>query len=575
VHRPLRVAIVGLGPKGMFALERLTYHADRMRRARSIEVDLFEPHPVPGAGPIYDTGQPEYLRMNFPAAQINAWDTAGAVVPASERCSFLDWHACRHGGSEVESYPSRALVGRYLSDCCGLLMSNAPRTVTLRLRAERVEGLRISEAEWELTSAGGVGRYDEVLIATGHEQDWAGGLRAGWRHAAKLVPAVFPVQRWLSRDHVVPGSVVGVRGFALTFIDVALALTEGRGGAFEACIDHPYRLRYLGAEGEIARILPFTRTGRPMLAKPTSAATVDLPALEDLAQVGREQILALGPTFDLHADLLPTIASTAGAALLAAQGARAGARALSRTSQMLQNSLRESCRGVVPQVEVGAAEELDRSLAIGAGLRAPDRDWALGHAWRTLYPALVTRLSADGLTPEAWPSFRRLAAQMERLAFGPSPQNAAKLLALIDAGRVRLNHVQGGRLETRNQITQLCSVGAESRLDCVVDAVLPGPGARGSKNALIDHLIADGHARISAGRRGLEVREDGSSVGRDGDVAPGLALSGRLTEDSVIGNDTLSRTLHPLSDLWAQRIIRRAEAPRSSAADERLVGSSG
>jgi uncharacterized NAD(P)/FAD-binding protein YdhS len=559
----------------MFALERLTYHADRLRRVQSIAVDLFEPHPLPGAGPVYDTGQPEYLRINFPAAQINVWDPAGAVVPASERCSFVEWHAHHYGDADVESYPSRALVGRYLSDCCGLLMSNAPRTVTLRLRAERVEGLRRSQVEWELRSVSGVRRYDEVLIATGHERDWAGSLRVGWRHAAKLVPAVFPVQRWLSRDQVAPGSVVGVRGFALTFIDAALALTEGRGGAFEAAAEHPYRLRYVGGEEQIARIFPFARTGRPMLAKPTRAATADLPMLEDLAQVGREQILALSPALDLYADLLPTIASMAGAALRLAQGVGAGARAVSSTSQTFETVLREACRGVAPPVDVGPAEELDRSLAVGAGLRAPDRDWALGHAWRALYPALVTRLSADGLAPEAWPSFRRLAAQMERLAFGPSPQNAAKLLALIDAGRVQLNHVRGGRLETRNRITQLCSAGVESSLDCVVDAVLPGPGARGSHSVLIERLVADGHARIPAGRRGLEVREDGSCMARDGKVAPGLALSGRLTEDSVIGNDTLSRTLHSLSDLWAQRIVRRAEAPRSSAADRLLLRASG
>ena len=45
---PHRVAIVGLGPKGLFALERLLDHA---RAGAPLQVDIYEPHPAPGAGP--------------------------------------------------------------------------------------------------------------------------------------------------------------------------------------------------------------------------------------------------------------------------------------------------------------------------------------------------------------------------------------------------------------------------------------------------------------------------------------------------------------------------------------------
>ena len=45
---PLRVAIVGLGPKGLFALERLLDHLDGGPPA---VIDVYEPHRAPGAGP--------------------------------------------------------------------------------------------------------------------------------------------------------------------------------------------------------------------------------------------------------------------------------------------------------------------------------------------------------------------------------------------------------------------------------------------------------------------------------------------------------------------------------------------
>ena len=51
---------------------------------------------------------------------------------------------------------------------------------------------------------------------------------------------------------------------------------------------------------------------------------------------------------------------------------------------------------------------------------------------------------------------------------------------------------------------------------------------------------------------------DGSCRARDGSITPGLAAIGRPTEDSVIGNDTLSRSLHPQADRWARRVTRRS-----------------
>jgi hypothetical protein len=81
---------------------------------------------------------------------------------------------------------------------------------------------------------------------------------------------------------------------------------------------------------------------------------------------------------------------------------------------------------------------------------------------------------------------------------------------------------------------------------------------RGAHNQLLSRLIVEGHARILAGGRGVEVRYDGSCLNADGAVTAGLATIGRPTEDSVIGNDTLDRALHPLADHWACRVVQRA-----------------
>jgi diaminopimelate decarboxylase len=150
---------------------------------------------------------------------------------------------------------------------------------------------------------------------------------------------------------------------------------------------------------------------------------------------------------------------------------------------------------------------------------------------------------------------------MERVAFGPPPMNAAKIAALIDAGIVDPTHVRGARLESDGGRTRLCSDAGAVPVDVVVDAVLAPPGAIGVVDPLVEQLLDAGDVRVLDGRRGIEVDEAAGCVGASGSPTEGLAAAGRMTEDSVIGNDTLSRTLHPQLDAWAARIAARAREP--------------
>ena len=520
----MRIAIVGFGPKGLFALERLLDHAAALPPQARLEIDLYEPDPNPGAGPNYAPDQPAYLRMNFAAELIDMWWPDSRAVPRSAQRPFVRWRSAGSGAGAA--YPPRAEVGEYLSAGFESLLRYAPLSVTVRLRETAVDAVRARGDAWDVYVADGVaGTYDEVLLATGHQPPAPGAA------------GVFPVARWLTPDRIAPGARVAIRGFGLTFIDAALALTEGRGSSFRAT-GHPYRLSYEPGADAVALIVPFSRTGRPVLAKPGTEITVDAPELGTIAARERAVISSLAGDVALQEDLLPILARASDASLLAVGHAH-GEDSLAWFTAAAAGRRADS--GLSP------LQEIERSLAVGAGLSPPDLLWAVGHTWRALYPAIVARLGDGGLRAQDWPAFHRLAAELERVAFGPSPFNAAKLVALVEAGVVDLARVAGGSPE-------------EGSPDVVVDAVLPGPGVLPGRNALLDGLIADGHARTVTGRRGLDVDADGSCRSRDGSASIGLAAIGRPTEDAVIGNDTLSRTLHPLSDRWARRVVGRASA---------------
>ena len=510
----MRLAIIGVGPKGLYALERLLDHASPVGGA-PLRVDLFEPDPHPGAGPNYSPSEPNFLIMNFAASLVDMWWPQSRNVPSSERHSFLDWSSQVGLPIEGDSYPPRALVGRYLSAGFETLLRYAPGSVDIRMRACHVERLTPKGTGWDVIVAGkSAGTYDEVLLATGHSQG-----------------SPYPVTQWLSRERVAPRATVAVRGFALTFIDVVLALTEGRGGSFSQ-LDHPYRLRYTAPNDPIGAVVPFSRTGRPMLAKPYRSVPGPTRELERIAEEGRSELYAIGGTADLSNEVLPVIARVATASLSAADGF---------DGEDSERWLSAAASGSPIAPTDSAYQEIERSLAVATGHARPGLSWALGHTWRSLYPAVVARLGGEGLADDDWPAFLRLSAELERVAFGPPAINAAKLLALVDAGQVDLSHLTSG----------------VPQADVTVDAVIAGPGVSRSGNTVAARLIADGHARVGLHRRGLDVDADGSCRSADGHAVMGLAAIGRPTEDSVIGNDTLSRTLHPAADRWAQRVVAR------------------
>ena len=178
----MRIAIVGFGPKGLYALERLLDHAAALPPHARLEVDLFEPDPNPGAGPNYAPDQPAYLRMNFAADLIDMWWPDSRAVPRSAQHPFVRW---RGGGpGSGAAYPSRADVGEYLSAGFESLLRYAPRALTIRLRETAVDAVRANGGAWDVYAADALaGSYDEVLLATGHQQRAAG------------EPGVFPVGR--------------------------------------------------------------------------------------------------------------------------------------------------------------------------------------------------------------------------------------------------------------------------------------------------------------------------------------------------------------------------------------------
>ena len=300
-----------------------------------------------------------------------------------------------------------------------------------------------------------------------------------------------------------------------------LALTEGRGGVFTLSATG---YNYASSGKEPRRIAPFSRSGRPMRAK-VEAALFTQPqddAFWDERRAELSHILRTPKaTFTHH--IWPAFLSCADQVLGNPSGTSADFFTHRTKTTFTPDEIRQDLR-------IG--------YDIAMGRRAQDSAWALAEVWRRCYPQLINWISHRELTTDDAHHFRQIAAEMERLAFGPPAQNIGKLITLEQAGIVSFDHMSG-----------------EAAADVTINATIP-PAGGAELAAPLDGILRDGHLSIGT-MGGVRVDKHAHALTRDGTVK-GLSVIGRATEGCVLGNDTLSRSLHDLPENWAAAIVESA-----------------
>lgn len=549
-----RVAIVGFGPRGFGCLERIAVEVARHGSGRlPLSVTAHDPRPHPGAGPPYDPDQPECMLLNFSARHIDIWSDDNDLLLPDERPDFLEWLGRNHAAwASGDAFAPRRLLGSYLRDCLASLLAALPPDLEFRHVRGEVHDLERSDGGWSIRHGDptlDLDGVDQVMVATGHGT-WAGnrGFESWDRKLpeapqTRRISEVYPVVERLSREAVPDGAVVGVRGFALTAIDATLALTEGRGGTFE---ERGSGIpRYRNPRGAEPTIVPFTRSGRPPLAKPGVA----------LVERSSELTTLWG---SLRRDILDADGLTPEALLQRLH--RAGLRAIAALGGRVSRApMREGRLTPADSLRI-----MERSVLVASGMVPPDEAWAQGEAWRQAYPAVVSRAGEGGLAATFPAAFARLACTMERYAFGPPASNLARMVALASAGRLELRALRAPRIEPREGRLVLHGEGTPIPLGVLINAVISPPGVNDDAPLLLK-LVRRGYASRAPGRKSVMVSPSAASIGRDGLPTPGLSVVGRATEGWIVGNDTLNRTLHDHTRRWAERVVAEAGGPGSGA----------
>ena len=533
-----RIAVIGLGPRGLGALESLA--ALLQGQGAPLSVDVFDPFPAKGAGPNFDPQESATCLLNIPFRDI------AIDGPAFSRCGgFGAWLG---GRAAPDSFPPRADLGRYLEARLADLVDLGLLDMTFL--AQSVDTIAKADGGWTLRAGGtSHGPYAEVLLTVGQPAVTPDEQLAAWQDHAAASTAVleqaYPARRLTAKAADWTGKGVAIRGLALSAFDILRVLTTGQGGRFA-------QGRYYPSGREPARILPFSLDGKPPYPKPATAALdaafTPLPAETEAvaaAIAAAVQDTPAGAEQRINAALAP-----AALRIMRAHGAAPAPR-------MIADWLQTEWSAPGQQEHGDAREILQNGIAIAAGLSPPTIGYTIGQLWRKWQNDLRAGYNSALPSPETARAILGFDEGLKRYSYGPPLTSSRELKALLDCGLVDLDLCADPEIAMTGSGWTLSKGARMADVSVMVDGVMPPPDLSRIYADPMAGLVASG--KVVAHGAGLSARTapDGCVMDEAGRPLPGLCLLGRLALGSVIAVDSLHDCFGRAGDRWAEGVLRR------------------
>jgi hypothetical protein len=575
-----RVAIIGGGPKGAYAIERIASVWNAHFPEKNLDIVVFNESPDFGSGPNYQPDQPDFLLMNYPLGKVNFW-TEEEEQLVDERPSLLDFLSSNRKENleeiQADDYCTRALTGMYLQNCLCRVLKALPDTIHVCLIKEKVNAIEEKGNFVRVLSDGGRYKgFSEVLCCTGHSYH-ASDLNQ-YQTTPDQIFDVYPARKW--KDEAVADKTLLIKGLGLTFIDAVLALTEGKGGTFTR---QEGRLHYHPSGNEPKGIYGYSRSGLPMIARQQDPISIPL---RYFSAGSIDHLLQSAEKINFEKSVLPLIEKE-----FRYRYARLFCRysgkqyfptlSLDKLEERLANmypafSPLNFEEYLFPTVRKGEEHQqvMDHleTMVFPNAVRATQRaELSLSSLWREIYPHFSKLYAFGRFTGKSQELFdTKFRRGLQRISYGPPKINIEKLYALVVAGIVRFDiaaepfitfSVPNGKFMAKDQSGKL-----EINADLMIDARVPAPGSMSKQPEYIQKLKENVETSFFSNEGYLtgclEMDKNGRLFSQ-----PKVAFYGIPTEGCTLDNESLSRDNNNLLSSWARQLIKSYAQFKHSKAD--------
>lgn len=558
-----RVGIIGGGPKGLFALDNLLNSLASQHVEEEIQIFWFNSDINFGCGPNFDPNQPDYLLINTCIGQVDAWSRVEVGIFDDDLPDLVRWIAKNNSTSEqvqATDFASRALVGRYLQEVTSILIHSVPPQVRLFLMVNTVLGIK-ENGEFTLNLCSGNFQFpmNNILLTTGHCYSNPS-LITGMAKNSSYWSNTYITDAWKldQLEKIGYGNLVGIAGMGLTFIDIALHLTEGRGGIFDESGDYQ-------PSGNEPIIFPFSRSGQPIL--PRSAAFGSKKyKLRFLNKDWLENILDISiyRKVDFSKEILPVLEREISYAyystLLGTENLKAINLFISACAPDERFDMHHLLFG-----RIGNGENRHESVtdflknAMTEALKGEKNSPLIAAmaVWREAVPLIGEIYAHGGLSGVSHRELDvALLGALNRTSFGPPVENMQKILALAKVGIIRFD--LGEQVEVSvltKEKFHLTSGNKVQPVDFLIDARVARPKMENDNSSLYRQLLEanliEPYSNEGYMPGCVSMDPFGQTTVRLKNSAA-LFFYGSNTEGVLLDNDSLSRIRNNLASHWAK-----------------------
>ncbi|MEZ7495922.1 FAD/NAD(P)-binding protein [Leeuwenhoekiella aequorea] len=575
MSKTLKVAIIGVGPRGLAALEALFLAKEEYKSSVSIQVLLFEDFKFPGAGPIWNPDQVITNLSNVSERHLlssltgrKEIDYSGIYISGFP--SYAEWSQSETqiNESNIDYFPPRARLGTYLYERFESIKRSLVSTGSLTHIEQKVVKVSPFENQCKIIDVKNcVHIVDEVVLTVGHQNTQLTNQLEKWKwHSSenkslKLFEDPYPVGA-LETSAININSIIALRGFGLTMIDQLRALTIGFGGEF--VVDSDYELRYIPSEKGPKKILVFSLDGLPPVPKPLTAEIDNWfkPTENEYKAFRNSLDTALKEKQNLkNATFFIDALATLNSSVYRRLGDKARQDTIEKISlQTLSRDLINNSQLshiLIADLTLPASEQMQLFVNMAVGNQEISLDYCLGQVWRYVLGIIYKDYTYLDINEEILVEIVQLIEASKRYSYGPPVLSLQQLIAVHKAGVLDLNYVLDPKIKLHPDGWELYKKNKTCIAETLVNSVVDPPQLTAVTSKIITSLLADLYVNPVGHKLGLHTLKDGRLYRETGEIIEHIAFLGRLAKGSVIGVDDLIECFGKPVSRWASGIFDR------------------
>lgn len=570
------LAIIGVGPRGHYALEHLISNLAKASDHEHIHIYLYEVTGNFGNGAIYELDQVASNWINI-TERILTLDSRPPIIfgdihissfPSYHEWAQLDFDRIPEKNPDV--YPPRAKIGSYLKQRFYTLTEPLIEANIISLIDEFVIDIDYKAASQinVSTASNPYTLMDEVLLTIGHQPTEVSEQIVEWRNYysnhenVSLFEDPYPITNFLESKNLGTTSNIGIRGFGLAMIDVVRAIATSF-GTFKITDATVQKCSYESTSQLSNLLIPFSLDGLPPAPKPLNAAIDHLytptdKQITDFEQtIGDSQIQRNAQGLDFLIEAFAPIAAIIYKNLPQTYGTNN--ESLDDLQGTILSWLKDDTieHSLITSQKQSAPKTMQEFVDMATAQGEVSLDYCIGQVWKHCQPSIYEQLSYNACNEEVFADIIHLDERLKRYSYGPPVESIQQLLALAAAGVLNFDFANNPKFELTPMGWKLQSEDQVITANMMINSVLDAPQIKAVNSSLVKNMLSNDLIQAVHDDFGVATDENGYLIPKDSEETIAIALLGRLAKGTIIGVDAILECFGNRPKNWASQAAER------------------